>query len=75
MADRAEVPGAPQITEAQIGAKDPILAVHLDVYVFHVRVVDIRSKIAEVHDGINALPEKMAGVIVDAERLVEMQPF
>jgi hypothetical protein len=71
--DAAEVPAASGVTEGEVAAEDTGAAVEGNGGIFHVDVVDAIGEGADEFDGINALPDEVAGVEVEAEFLASVE--
>src|SRR5512143_2155169 len=67
MAERAEVPAAPDVAERQERAEDAGPAVEGDGHVLHVDVVDAVGEVAEEELRRDPLPDEVAGVEVEAQ--------
>ena len=65
-----EVPTSTMITERQVGTEHTRDAVVIDRHILHVRVHDSVAEHIDELDRIDTLPEEVAGVEVEAERLV-----
>src|SRR5690606_14586392 len=68
-AQGTEVPAATRVAEVEVARKDARAAVELDDGVLHVDVVDAVAEAADELDRIDALPEQVARVEVEAELL------
>ena len=71
--DAAEVPTASWVTEGEVAAEDTGAAIEGDGGIFHVDVVDAIGEGADKFDGIDTLPDEVAGVEVEAEFLASVE--
>lgn len=62
-----EIPAPPLIPEGNVGAQDAVAAVEVQLGILDVDVVDPVGKVKEEHGRIQALPDQMTGVKVDAQ--------
>ena len=67
MAQGAEVPAAAQVAEVDVGAQQAAAAVQRDGGVLHVDVVHAIDEVLQEEVRLDALPDQMAGVEVQAE--------
>lgn len=71
--DAAEVPAASGVTEGEVAAEDTGASIEGDGSIFHVDVVDAIREGANEIDGIDTLPDEVAGVEVEAEFLAPVE--
>ena len=67
MAGRAKVPAAARIAKVVVAGQDARATVEGDDRVFDMHMIDAVGEGADKLDWINALPDQMAGVEVEAE--------
>ncbi|MEY3457392.1 MAG: hypothetical protein RL215_549 [Planctomycetota bacterium] len=71
--DAAEVPAAAGVTEGEVAAQDSGASVEGDGSIFHVDMVDAIGEGANEFDGVDALPDEVAGVEIEAELLAAIE--
>lgn len=67
MAGRDEVPAPALIAEGDMGTQDAVAAVEIQLDILDMNMIDPVREVQQKHLGIQALPDQMAGIKVDAQ--------
>lgn len=67
MAGRDEVPAPALIAEGDMGTQDAVAAVEIQLDILDMNMIDPVREVQQEHLGIQALPDQMAGIKVDAQ--------